>query len=76
MRKVADWLGIAFDPILLTPTFNRQPIKANSSFAVPDVGVQTVMRENWRKVFSEAEAAEIDRATGATYREVEQSSDV
>jgi hypothetical protein len=76
MRKVADWLGIAFDPILLTPTFNSTPIKANSSFAVPDVGVQTGMRENWRNVFAEAEAAEIDRAAKTIYRQVEQAADV
>jgi hypothetical protein len=75
MRKVADWLGIAFDPILLTPTFNRMPIKANSSFVVADVGVQTAMRENWRKVFSEDEAAEIDRESAATYKELELASD-
>jgi|EndMetStandDraft_8_1072994.scaffolds.fasta_scaffold03624_4 hypothetical protein len=75
MRKVADWLGIAFDPILLTPTFNHSPIKANSSFEVADVGVQTTARENWRKVFSEQEAAEIDGATAELYNEVERRSD-
>jgi hypothetical protein len=75
MRKVADWLGIAFDPILLTPTFNRTPIKANSSFTVSDVGVQAKMRENWRSVFTEAEAAEIDRTARAIYQEVERTAD-
>jgi hypothetical protein len=32
MHHLADFLGIQFDRILLTPTFNRFPIRANTSF--------------------------------------------
>jgi hypothetical protein len=33
MRRVAAWLGIAYVPELLVPTFNGRPIEANTSFA-------------------------------------------
>ena len=33
MRYLADFLGIEFDDILLVPTFNRFPIKVNTSFS-------------------------------------------
>jgi hypothetical protein len=36
MRLLTDVLGIEFDDILLTPTFNKFPIKANTSFKVKD----------------------------------------
>lgn len=39
MRHLARELGIAFNPILLEPTFNGQTIRANSSFAVEQSGV-------------------------------------
>lgn len=39
MRKIADQLGIDFDDILLTPTFNGMLIKADSSFHVERYGV-------------------------------------
>jgi len=34
MRHLAEFLDIGFDPILLTPTFNKTPIGANTSFQV------------------------------------------
>jgi len=33
MRYLADFLGIEFDDILLVPTFNRFPVKVNTSFS-------------------------------------------
>lgn len=41
MRAMAQQLGIAFDPMLLNPTFNMQPTRANSSFSVETSGVLT-----------------------------------
>lgn len=32
MRHLSNFIGIDFDPILLKPTFNRAPIRANTSF--------------------------------------------
>jgi len=39
MRAVADFLEIDFDPQLATPTFNRYPVGANSSYDVCSTGV-------------------------------------
>lgn len=39
MRLLAEWLGIAFDPILLLPTFNTIPTVANSSFSATSSGI-------------------------------------
>jgi hypothetical protein len=39
MRKLADWLGIDFDPILTEPTFQKMPIKANTAFSTDRYGV-------------------------------------
>jgi hypothetical protein len=39
MRHIADYTGIDFDEILLTPTFNKYPIKANSSYSVKTHGI-------------------------------------
>ena len=39
MRYLAELLGIEFDPILLTPTFNKFPIKANTSFTEETTGI-------------------------------------
>ena len=38
MRAVAKFLGIDFEPILLQPTFNAEPIASNSSFR-PSLGI-------------------------------------
>jgi hypothetical protein len=32
MRYLSDFLGISFDDTMLRPTFNRSPIRANTSF--------------------------------------------
>ncbi len=63
MRALAEWLGIEFDPILTLPTFNRFPIKANSSYKVTGHGVRRETMENWRTVFTEEQAEEIDAGT-------------
>lgn len=39
MRYLADFLGIEFDDILLVPTFNKLPIKVNTSFKAEDHGI-------------------------------------
>ena len=41
MRYLADFLGIEFDKILLIPTFNKSPIKANTSFRLEQPGIMT-----------------------------------
>src|SRR5205085_10314880 len=39
VRGLAERLGITIAPLLLTPTFNGQPIRANSSAEVDSYGV-------------------------------------
>ena len=39
MRYLADFLKIKFDNILLIPTFNKYPIKANTSFEAKQHGI-------------------------------------
>lgn len=39
MRYLAGFLGLSFDNILLTPTFNKSPIKANTSFQLESHGI-------------------------------------
>lgn len=39
MQKISLWLEIPFNKILLTPTFLRAPIKANSSYKVDSNGI-------------------------------------
>jgi len=39
MRYLADFLKIRFDDILLTPTFNKIPIKPNTSFKLENPGI-------------------------------------
>ena len=39
MHYLAEFLGIEFDPVLLTPTFNKSPIRANTSFKEETTGI-------------------------------------
>ena len=39
MRYLTEFLGIDFDDILLVPTFNKFPIKANTAFKVESHGL-------------------------------------
>lgn len=74
-RALAAWLGIDFDPILVEPTFNRTPIKANSSFAIEGAGIRPEAREHWRTVFDEATAADIRRRTHEVYARAQHLAD-
>jgi hypothetical protein len=39
MRHLADFLSIKFDDVLMIPTFNKYPIKANTSFKAQQHGI-------------------------------------
>lgn len=73
MRTLADWLRIAWHPILLRPTFNRQATVANSSHGAGDIGIRAESLERWRETLPsdtvaaiEAETLELDAAARAT----------
>ncbi|MBA2764810.1 MAG: sulfotransferase [Thermoleophilaceae bacterium] len=69
MRAACTFLGIDFDPILTRPTFNRRPIKANSSFRVSRHGIldEPICRT---ETLSDDERNAIEEWVGETYREV------
>ena len=69
MRSVAEFAGIDFDPVLLEPTFNGEPIRANSSFAVAEAGILSAPLER-RTALSEDEREAIDREAGALHGQV------
>jgi len=69
MRHLAGFLGIAFDPILLTPTFNKAPIGANSSFRTERSGILTGTLSRYTTLRQE-ELETIDRMTADAYRAV------
>jgi hypothetical protein len=54
----------------LTPTFNKQPIKANSSYAVKSAGVLREPANRYENELNRAELAEIERVALPLYHEV------
>ena len=69
MRYLADFLKIQFNDILLTPTFNKIPIKPNTSFKVENPGIMFSALERY-KTLSREEVVLIDDMTGDIYNEV------
>jgi hypothetical protein len=69
MRHLADFLGISYDEILLTPTFNKFPIKANTSFKAKQHGIMNNTLKRY-ETLSNKEMAIIDDMTSDRYEEV------
>jgi hypothetical protein len=69
MRYLAEFLDIQFDDILLTPTFNKIPIKPNTSFKIENPGIMLSALERY-KTLSPEEVETIDEMTGKVYNEV------
>jgi hypothetical protein len=69
MNYLAEFLGIEFDNILLTPTFNRTPIKPNTSFKLEKPGIMHSALERY-KTLSAEELAVIENKTRAAYEDV------
>jgi hypothetical protein len=69
MRYLADLLKISFDDGLLMPTFNKFPIKANTSFDAQQHGIidSTLNRH---KSLTPQELEIIDRMTKELHREI------
>jgi hypothetical protein len=53
MRRLADFLGIDFDPQLAIPTFNGYPVGPNSSYETSHTGVLTEPVERYKKLLSD-----------------------
>jgi hypothetical protein len=73
MRALCGLLGIGYDPVLLEPTFNGQPMRANSSFEVDRAGIidAPLSRE---RVLTGEERRMIEARCGALYDEVAAAS--
>jgi hypothetical protein len=69
MRYLAQFLNIQFDDILLTPTFNKIPIKPNTSFKLEDPGIIVSVLDRY-KTLKQEELAVIEEMTGNLYEKV------
>lgn len=67
MRRLADFIEIEFDEILLVPTFNCSPIRANTSFDNSEAGIiqGTLARH---QALTSAEHDIIEEMTGDVYQ--------
>jgi hypothetical protein len=69
MRYLSKFLSIQFDDILLTPTFNKTPIKPNTSFKLEKPGIISSVLDRYRTLGQE-ELQVIDEMTGKIYEKV------
>jgi hypothetical protein len=69
MRYLADLLKISFDDVLLTPTFNKFPIKANTSFKAQQHGIMNSTLNRY-KTLEKEELDIIDSVTSKIYDDV------
>lgn len=69
MRQLADWIGLTWHPILTEPTFQRQPIKANTAYSTSQYGVIATPLERHKNV-SDADARYIDEQAGDLYQKI------
>jgi hypothetical protein len=67
MRHLADFLDVEFDRILLTPTFNKSPIGANTSFNVEKPGIISSTLSRYKTLTAE-ELQMIEDMTGSDYQ--------
>jgi len=65
-RRLCEFLGIGFDPMVLTPTYMGRPIAASSSFRLDGHGVLKDPADRRRQV-SEKDTAAIVALTSALY---------
>jgi Sulfotransferase family len=68
MRRLAERIGISMSPVLLAPTFNGRPIRANSSEAVLRFGIVPERVSAYREVLDDDAVSRIDDLAGDLYR--------
>jgi hypothetical protein len=69
MRALARFLGIDYDPVLATPTFNGYPVGANSSYEVRTTGVLTDPLERHKELLSDEQRERILGECEALHKE-------
>jgi hypothetical protein len=67
MRRVAERIGISMSPVLLVPTFNGRPIRANSRDAVERYGILPERVTAYRDVLDDATLARVEELAGDLY---------
>jgi len=67
MEKLAARLGLTMSPVLLEPTFNGCPIRANSSAPVATYGVLSDRTTAYRDSLDEDTIARVDELAGDLY---------
>jgi Sulfotransferase family len=72
MRRAAERIGITAAPILLEPTFNGRPIRANSSVAVERHGILPERTSAYRDVLDAETVARVDELAGDLYTQAEE----
>jgi hypothetical protein len=70
MTRLAEKLGIAMVPTLLTPTFNGRSIRPNSSEPVEGYGVRPERVRAYRDVLDTTQIARIDELAGDLYARI------
>jgi len=69
MRYLAEFLEIKFDNILLEPTFNKYPIRANTSFEADKSGIINSTLNRY-KTLAQDELRFVESMTKEMYKEV------
>jgi hypothetical protein len=71
MARVADRIGIERSPVLLEPTFNGRPVRANSSEPVSEYGILKERTTAYRQSLDADTITRIDELARALYEEAE-----
>ena len=69
MQYLAGFLKIGFDDIFLIPTFNKIPIKPNTSFGLEDPGIMASALSRY-KTLEKDELRIVDEMSGGVYEKV------
>jgi hypothetical protein len=67
MRRVAERIGISMAPVLLVPTFNGRPVRANSSDRTAGHGIVAERAVAYRDTIDEETSARIGELAGDLY---------
>jgi hypothetical protein len=70
MRAVSEWLEISWSPGLLVPTFNRLPVRPNSSYGLSATGIRDESLERWRDTLTPEIVRTVEERTLELHAEV------
>jgi hypothetical protein len=76
MRGLAEWLGISWSQRLLSPTFNRLPVRPNSSYDLAATRIHAEPADRWRAALDPEIVATIEERTLDLHAEVRALADL